>query len=770
MRSLADATASWQELKQYKTLTGLQESVRLDGGHISPAVNAGLRSASWKTFLLFDSVDTTTWPKTLAASRSAYNSLRMHFLRQLENEDELDDDVDSPARTAFVKDEELRAEIQQDVDRCMPENLFFRESDTQRILLDVLFIYAKLNPDLTYRQGMHELLAPIIWVLSLDAIALGPGDSKALSEEARTILTIFDADSVEADAFALFSRLMRSAKGFYEPTSHVGGENPIVMRSKRIFEDMLVQLDPELAAHLQKIEILPQIFMLRWIRLLFGREFPFEDVLGMWDVIFAEDPTLEIVDHISLAMILRIRWELLASDYNSALTLLLRYPSESPPDRDHIPPQSLVLDAVYLRTHLSPDGCAYLVLKYTGRHPQPPHRPATPPALQRNITTFSGINTLPSPPRPSTGRRQPTNLEAVLQSTAQRLYAKGGQAVRGAVVEVSKRAEEVHKRAQEIQRSPTPSLPPRLQAGDPRTLERRLQALERRNHQLAKLLEGAVGQLWEYQRTAAEHKAADDEKADTDVESLSVAIARVQFVQVYLEDASLPLPENDLDERSAEGGDERDGARQLMISDSGSGHWSTSDGLDFATDEKSILRGIKEQTTMTDRSPAAHSDLADPSTFEDESDQPTPKDESVAEVPEITVQVPEITATPSQQPVSSLKSEEHPKKSPESPQEETAATKSLKSHRPTISEGSYSWMLGQDAKVADESPRKKTLASTPSKNGAGGLFGDGEDDADGITVVHSSRRGKRGKQRAIVEKVDGDHGALAAEKEASVTR
>lgn len=47
----------------------------------------------------------------------------------------------------------------------------------------------------------------------------------------------------------------------------------------------------------------------KWIRLLFGREFEFDEVLSMWDVIFAEDPSLEIVDLICLVMILRLHWD-----------------------------------------------------------------------------------------------------------------------------------------------------------------------------------------------------------------------------------------------------------------------------------------------------------------------------------------------------------------------------------------------------------------------------------------------------------------------------
>lgn len=105
MRRLADAKQSWQELQQYPSLAELKEAVRLDG-HIS-APNNGLRSACWKAFLLFDNVDTASWPRTLLSSRSAYNSLRLHFLRHIENPEEQADplaeetDVSSTSDVAF---------------------------------------------------------------------------------------------------------------------------------------------------------------------------------------------------------------------------------------------------------------------------------------------------------------------------------------------------------------------------------------------------------------------------------------------------------------------------------------------------------------------------------------------------------------------------------------------------------------------------------------------------------------------------------------------
>ena len=45
----------------------------------------------------------------------------------------------------------------------------------------------------------------------------------------------------------------------------------------------------------------------RWVRLLFGREFPLQDLLVMWDALFADSITLDLVDYIFVAMLLYIR-------------------------------------------------------------------------------------------------------------------------------------------------------------------------------------------------------------------------------------------------------------------------------------------------------------------------------------------------------------------------------------------------------------------------------------------------------------------------------
>lgn len=65
-------------------------------------------------------------------------------------------------------DEELRSVIKQDVVRTFPGVDFFRKPKIQELMVSILFIYAREHPIMCYRQGMHELLAPLLFVLHCD--------------------------------------------------------------------------------------------------------------------------------------------------------------------------------------------------------------------------------------------------------------------------------------------------------------------------------------------------------------------------------------------------------------------------------------------------------------------------------------------------------------------------------------------------------------------------------------------------------------------------
>ncbi|KAH0375618.1 RabGAP/TBC, partial [Aureobasidium melanogenum] len=699
MRSLVEARESWQILQTHKSLADLKEAIRSEN---EPDSLIKSRSLLWKIFLLFEGLDHSEWLQRSADSRSAYASVRSHLLRGLEhpeevlgsNLDPLSEDSESPW-AVLRKDEALRAEIMQDVDRCMPDNIYFRQPQTQTMLLDVLFVFCKLNPDVGYRQGMHELLAPILWVVEKDAVSSKATDDSSLED--KMLCHVFDSDFVEHDTFTMFGIVMQGAKSFYEQAAHAAPskltatpakpaatlENPILTRIHRIFDEFLPHVDPTLARHLQEIDLIPQVFLMRWIRLLFGREFGFDDVLSMWDAIFADDPSLEIVDLVCLNMLLRLHWELMDADYNTALTLLLRYPALE----NGKSPQEFVTNAVYLRNNFNHAGASTLVERYSGRPlPEPAETPTN--MLQPSM---------PGRVRTQMPMRASSNFEDMLQGAAKGVLQRSekwgiNKAFRDAM-------DEVRKGVREIQAAQTPQAPSRHTRGLSRqsgTSDRstdpslRLTVLEQRNTALSQMLKKAIDDLWTYHETAVGGKGSKEDS----LKGLSMAIAKVQFIQVYLEDASVPLAvEED----------------------------ATETGKEEAIEVIEVPPQVKEPASAhIDNKPAAQS-----------TKEPTDTkavDEASAQSADAPKQKTEDSA-----PAKSTKTTDVP----------------LDFHtpRPTLAQSSFSWMLGQSPETNTSSfAQAKGLApSDIRRRSKGFLFGD-EDDARAGSP-EKKKDSKRGKDR-----------------------
>ncbi|KAL6809203.1 RabGAP/TBC [Trichoderma sp. SZMC 28013] len=555
MRSLAETQARWQATQTHcASVEDLQNAVRHNGPS-SPCLS-GCRSVCWKIFLLSKDGDNIKigWPQSLREKRESYNERRDHFLKFINHPealteltiDPLADDPKSPWNTVR-EDEATRAEILQDVQR-LPDEANYHEDYMQRMILDILFVYCKVNPSRGgYRQGMHELLAPILHVVEQDALdresATASDDEENLEE---LMLETIDQSFIEHDAFILFSQLMEHAQSFYEvkdvPNSSPPTDGPsqsrfpeqssaIVDRSKFIHEVCLQKVDPELAAHLTSIEILPQIFLIRWIRLLFSREFPFNQFLVLWDTMLAVDPSLDLIDLICCAMLLRIRWQLLESDYSVCLQLLLKYP---PPDQLH-GPHTFVDDALYLRDHMNASGGATLIKKYSGRLPNV-QKSAEP--AERVSSPLSGLDSirrkgfgLKSPIRsPSKFLQQQGGVENMIQGVLEKSEKLGiNQALRDAVGEIKRNMQGLNEGLS----SPYPRV---VLADD--GAAKALAVMQRRNDQLASLLEETVMSLRALSVSNLEDKARS-------LDIIEVAAAKVQFVQIYLQDASMDIPTAD---------------------------------------------------------------------------------------------------------------------------------------------------------------------------------------------------------------------------------
>jgi TBC1 domain family member 5 len=412
------------------------------------------------------------------------------------------------------------------------------------MLLDILFIYSKLNPDIGYRQGMHELLAPLLWVVHQDAVDHSTVTTlERQSEGADLMLDILDHRHREADAFSLFCAVMQTAKSFYEMGDN-RDSSPIIAKSRKIHDELLATFDPDLALHLQVVGVLPQIYAIRWIRLLFGREFDFKDLLRLWDILFAEKLRSDIIDMTCVAMLLRVRWTLIEADYSTAITSLthLKLPETGNEPRD------IVRDAIVLDRSRTNEVGADLVQKYSGRRPkvQDADRPRVSidqtPTRRESRTPQYRASPSPSPARFNGPQRQ---LESLFQDVSGgiRSRAEGwnvSKAVRGAVGEVRRNMSQLqvaHSRQSSVDTFAGAGTPQRREAAEVKRLERKLDDLEARNKALAKMLDGALDALRRSKDVSPDSAAAE--------ETFNISLAKIQFVSVYLSDPEIPIPAED---------------------------------------------------------------------------------------------------------------------------------------------------------------------------------------------------------------------------------
>lgn len=310
------------------------------------------RSVCWKLYLEALPEDKGQWINKTKELRGQYEKIKeTHITNPRKAKGQQDLVVNNPLSqdegslwNKFFQDKELKGMIKQDVMRTFPEIRYFQDEDVRTKLTDILFCYARENEQLLYKQGMHELLAPIVFVLHCDHQAFQHASETASpSEEMKCLL---NPVYLEHDAYAMFSLLMETAEPWfssYEREVRKGKEEmltsipfarpqdagpsvAIVTKVNRIQDQLVKKHDIELHMHLNRLEIAPQIYGIRWVRLLFGREFPLQDLLVVWDALFADSITLDLVDYVFVAMLLYIRDALIASNFQTCLGLLMHYP------------------------------------------------------------------------------------------------------------------------------------------------------------------------------------------------------------------------------------------------------------------------------------------------------------------------------------------------------------------------------------------------------------------------------------------------------------
>uniref|UniRef100_A0A7E5A092 Rab-GAP TBC domain-containing protein n=1 Tax=Panagrellus redivivus TaxID=6233 RepID=A0A7E5A092_PANRE len=330
----SDGTLTFQKLQEFAYKGQLRDS--------------SFRSLAWMILLRCLPVDKKRWVSCLHDNREVYEKLKKKYPNVPPDVLlDLDPQIHHPLTNKpgspwlrYFADAGLRDIIRMDVERAFPEISFFADADIRAKLSNVLYIIAKLHPKLSYRQGMHEILAPVLFVLHSDHQAFEHQSETARHIPYLTILqAIYNKDYFEHDAFTLFNKILMAVSEYYVTNADLPvvkpkmlfGFDPEVLPQwlenlYKLYDTRFQQTDQPLWGHLRSLKLTPRFFGMRWFRLLFGREFPFLDLLYLWDVIFTDSPELRLVDEIFMAMMIQIRSKLLEADYSEALHYLLRYP------------------------------------------------------------------------------------------------------------------------------------------------------------------------------------------------------------------------------------------------------------------------------------------------------------------------------------------------------------------------------------------------------------------------------------------------------------
>ncbi|RWS23627.1 TBC1 domain containing protein 4-like protein, partial [Leptotrombidium deliense] len=269
------------------------------------------RSICWRVFLDCLPDNREEWIASILESRAAYEKIAAKYYvnpyqegadKNIAQNNPLSQELTSPWNIYF-QDNELKLTINQDVVRTFPEVDFFHSPEIQSSMSNILFHFAKENPKLGYKQGMHEVLAPILFVVHSDQQAyLHAKEIHLLENEIDTLL---DPKYAEHDSYLMFCQIMDVIGLWYSQDSPLqksefvnsepfknsidnGCTSFLSIKLKMIFEQILKRKAPDLYYFLENMQIAPQIFGIRWLRLIFGREYSMQDLLVIWDAIFAD--------------------------------------------------------------------------------------------------------------------------------------------------------------------------------------------------------------------------------------------------------------------------------------------------------------------------------------------------------------------------------------------------------------------------------------------------------------------------------------------------
>ncbi|KAI5475405.1 hypothetical protein MNV49_001435 [Pseudohyphozyma bogoriensis] len=213
-----------------------------------------------------------------------------------------------------------------------PDHSSARPRTRRQALLRPLFVYATLNPGVSYVQGMSSIVGVFWWIF-----AAGGSEHEA-----------------EACAFFALGAILSQLRDLYtssldgtisprpsSPQIYASGSPAIPIAPTGLgatlarFTTLLTWLDPTVSASLEHKQVDPALYVFRWLTTLFAGEFALPDLVRIWDRVIAlypadsqpQEALSPILGHLidlSLAMVLLERRTIISpySNFQKVVTIL----------------------------------------------------------------------------------------------------------------------------------------------------------------------------------------------------------------------------------------------------------------------------------------------------------------------------------------------------------------------------------------------------------------------------------------------------------------
>ena len=268
-----------------------------------------LRAYIWKIILGYLPLDISEWDSTLAKKREEYKIYKKFIKEKLKKElekkeytskDILEQIIKDVYRTNtqfsfffqptdknknFNKEEILNIYNKRknwdfsNIEEVYKYDNFENETHTD-VLKRILFTYSSILQDVSYHQGMNEILAPIYYTFSYDKLYLEENE-----------------EDIEADSFWSFYSLLNGIKNNFEEN-----QEGLFYKSE-ILSECLKIVDEDVYNKLLEKNIKCEFFCLRWFVVLFGQDFDMGDVIRIWDFVFSSENKNYLLFYVCLAVI-----------------------------------------------------------------------------------------------------------------------------------------------------------------------------------------------------------------------------------------------------------------------------------------------------------------------------------------------------------------------------------------------------------------------------------------------------------------------------------